>query len=187
MLLCLKWVPSWSISHNTLQRYIAWWSAALTSSPNRSQTSSANLLTRELKAPRKHLLPPFLQVYHPGPSTLILWININALHLYIVLNAIAAINFDLFITAHLQIEKTRPPHSHLIKPQVLIKPQWRPMSIHSCLKDWRKSQLCWSSAPCWMGSLLVLPCCPHSRQSTRWAEWKAMGWLVWAMAHCSVV
>lgn len=97
--------------------------------------------------------------------------------------------YDLWsvITAHPQIGKTHPPHSHLIKLQVLTKPQWRPMNIHSCLKDWRKNQLCWSLAPCWMGSLLVPPCCPRSRQNTRWAEWRAMGWLVWAMAHCSVV
>ena len=44
---CSTWGPSWSTSPSTRPRCTAWWSAAPTSSPNRSPTSSASQLTCE--------------------------------------------------------------------------------------------------------------------------------------------
>lgn len=152
MPLYLKWAPFSSTSHNTPQRCTAWWSEAPTSSQNRFQTSFASHLTCESN---------FLELLSPLKSCRIFTVILNV---------------KLFISARLPIEKTRPLHS----PQkwVSIKRRLRPMSFLSSLRGWRRSQSCWSSALCWMESLLVQLCCPLSKQNTRWVEWRATGWQV---------
>lgn len=86
------------------------------------------------------------------------------------------LNLNLFISAPRPTAKTRLLPS-LLK-WVSIKLRWRPLSFLSCLKDWKRSQSCWNSVLCWMGSLLVQPYCPLSKQNTRWVAWRAMAWQV---------
>lgn len=103
MLLFLKWGQSWSTSPSIQLLCTAWWSAAPTNSPNKSQISFVS--------------PPMCM---SSTAVILGYSKVSVLIVIIIINYCC---LCYVYTASLQTERTHLLHSHLTKHPASIRPQ----------------------------------------------------------------